>query len=120
MSKGETWLNNWILGLTGKGFQNILRDDPEAAEEYAHTYSRITEKAAEERIEDRNQLEDEMGLSDEDLGDLDWKALSYLLNTVGSATLTIRGSDKSTFGKINFRQNIREADPWIPLSHIRV
>lgn len=31
---------------------------------------------------------------------IDWLWLTYLLNAIGSQTLTIRGSEKSTFGKL--------------------
>src|SRR5690606_14779641 len=31
---------------------------------------------------------------------INWLFMIYLLNTIGSQTLTIRGSDKSTYGKL--------------------
>jgi hypothetical protein len=37
ISKTERWLCQWILGLTDKAFQNVLRDDEEAIEEYKNT-----------------------------------------------------------------------------------
>lgn len=100
MSKGERWLNHWILGLTDKAFQNVLRDDPDAVEEYAEQYIRTCEKTAEERKDDIGELEGEIGLASQSRHDLDWKTMAHLKNAVGASTLTIRGSDKSTFGKL--------------------
>jgi len=99
MSKGEKWLNNWVLGLTGKGIQNVLRDDPDAIFEYADSYVRSCKKAAEDRKLGKGQLAGQVGLSQDHLNEFSWEAMVFLQNTIGSATLTIRGSDKSTFGK---------------------
>src|SRR5262245_54417609 len=34
LSKAEKWLAQWVLGLTDKGVQNVLRDDANALEQY--------------------------------------------------------------------------------------
>jgi hypothetical protein len=100
MSKGERWLNHWVLGLTDKAFQNVLRDDPTAIEDYAHQYVRASESAAEERESLEGELLGQVGLKGKMPNELDWKTMAYIKNTVGASTLTIRGSDKSTFGKL--------------------
>ena len=34
LSKAERWLAQWVLGLTDKASQNVLRDNPESLEIY--------------------------------------------------------------------------------------
>ena len=101
LSKGEKWLNQWVIGLTNKGSQNILRDDWDEAEKYADRYIQTCKEAAESAREDVGELISSIGLASEDkVHDLGWVGMVYLKNAIGSSTLTIRGSDKSTFGKL--------------------
>jgi len=44
LSKAERWLAQWILGLTDKAFQNVLRDNPEAIAEYRDNISKFAMK----------------------------------------------------------------------------
>ena len=37
--KAQRWLYQWMLGLTEKGFQNVLRDDAAAITQYAKTFA---------------------------------------------------------------------------------
>ncbi|PSQ70614.1 MAG: hypothetical protein BRD38_05020 [Bacteroidetes bacterium QH_9_67_14] len=92
LSKPERWLNLWTLGLTNKGFQNVLRDDPQNLEDYCDQYVETCREVAEDMREcygDAPWTRDNAWLLD-----------AFLQNTVGSLTLTIRGSDKSTYGKL--------------------
>ena len=38
IAKSERWVTQWMLGLTDKAFQNVLRDDPKALTEYRNRY----------------------------------------------------------------------------------
>lgn len=92
LSKPKRWLLLWILALTNKGFQNVLRDDPRNLETYCDQYVETCRKAAREsrqRYEEADWIRDDQWLLD-----------AFLQNTIGALTLTIRGSDKSTYGKL--------------------
>ncbi len=97
--KAEEWLANWMLGLTGKGVQNILRDDRSLIPDYRDVYIKTCRETV-ERI--RSISGDLAGALKLDTGvqiEVNWLFISYLLNAVGSETLTIRGSEKSLYGK---------------------
>ncbi|MCC7353771.1 MAG: hypothetical protein IT330_08440, partial [Anaerolineae bacterium] len=38
IAKTERWVAQWVLGLTDKAFQNVLRDDPQGLVEYRERY----------------------------------------------------------------------------------
>jgi len=42
--KTERWLAQWVLGLTDKAFQNVLRDDPEGLVGYKNAYVKACEE----------------------------------------------------------------------------
>ena len=89
-------LDLWLLGLTGKGLDNITRDNiVDYQTSFADSMNDIIKS-----------LENYYGPVDgyvEMRGkrmDLSWNTLSLLLMAVGAQTLTIRGSEKSTNGKM--------------------
>lgn len=98
----EKWLANWAIGLTGKGVQNILRNDPSLVPGYRDVYIEVCNKAIAEKIDSCGELSGTIFLETsgkERRLEVDWLFLLYLLNMVGSETLTIRGSEKSLYGK---------------------
>lgn len=98
--KAERWLAQWILGLTDKSVQNVLRDDVKALVEYRDVYIRTCQKAVEDTVNERGSLAGQLELSPELRAEVNWLFVLYLANTVGASTLTLRGSDKSTIGKL--------------------
>ncbi len=100
IKKDEKWLLEWILGLTDKGVQNILRDDTDGLESYTKNYINITKKAIEEFERDYGKIQGNLGLNPEQKALLNWEFILQLMTIVGSQTLAIRGSDKSKFGKL--------------------
>jgi len=44
ISKSERWLANWMLGLTGKSFQNVLRDNKTLIDTYRDRYIETCEE----------------------------------------------------------------------------
>lgn len=100
LQKHERWLMQWILGLTDKAFQNVLRDDVEGIEKYKDSYIKITKKAIDEFRKEYGELKGAISLGSKESAILNWDFLVQLLGTVGAQTLAIRGSDKSTFGKL--------------------
>jgi len=99
LPKHQKWLLNWILGLTEKQVQNVLRDDQSALEEYTLTYARLMSSSVRESVEHYGEASGEINIGGVK-APLDWRFLSYLFTVIGSSTLTVRGSDKSTAGKL--------------------
>lgn len=100
LQKQERWLMQWLLGLTDKAFQNVLRDDVENIEKYKKSYIEITQRAIDEFRKDYGELEGIISLDSKTKAVMNWDFMVQLMGTVGAQTLAIRGSDKSTFGKL--------------------
>jgi len=100
LSKAERWLAQWILGLTDKAFQNVLRDNPEAIAEYRDRYIQICDEVIATRKTQKGSLQGEITFNGNQTAQVNWLWMTYLLNTVGAQTLAIRGSEKSAYGKL--------------------
>jgi len=98
--KEEKWLAQWILGLTDKGVQNILRDDYQLLTGYRDSYIETCQEIISQQIQDFGELTGTIQFGTHLKANINWLFMIYLLNTIGSQTLTIRGSDKSTYGKL--------------------
>jgi hypothetical protein len=88
-----------MLGLTDKAFQNVLRDNPEALTAYRDHYVQTCRDVIAAYVQKYGELGGVVTLSDTQT-ELSWQLLAYLLNAVGAQTLTIRGSEKSAYGKL--------------------
>ena len=95
----EKWILQWALGLTDKAFQNVLRDDIKNLQTYKENYKNVLLKSVAEFEKDYGKLAGNLKIGDIDAA-VDWDLMSYLMTLVGSQTLAIRGSDKSSFGKL--------------------
>ena len=105
VSREERWLAQWIIGLTGKSVQNVLRDDLEKVLlNYRDSYVEACQQIIALQTQERGQLSGSLRLEPKDQppieAKLDWLTMLYLLSTIGSQTLSIRGSDKSAYGKL--------------------
>lgn len=101
--KGAVWLSNWLIGLTGKGVQNVLRSDPKAVDEYIAGFKKVVEESAARCREEIGEMKISLGFAEDKDGrraELDWESITKLTTAIGSQTLTIRGSDKSIYGKL--------------------
>ncbi len=72
LKKDEKWLLEWILGLTDKGMQNVLRDDTSGLEQYTRNYVEITKKAVEEFEKDYGVISGSISLSPQEKAQLNW------------------------------------------------
>ena len=99
LSKHEKWILNWILGLTDKAVQNILRDDPNNLLEYLKDFKRTLKEAASDCNKDYRDIIFEI-VAKGNKQRLNWEQVLLLFSAVGAQTLTIRGSEKSTYGKL--------------------
>ena len=97
------WPAQWLLGLTGKSVQNVLRSNPAAREAYIADFEEAVEEAAAKCHAEMGDLQMTLGYLQDHSGKttaLNWEAITRLTTAIGSATLTIRGSDKSIYGKL--------------------
>lgn len=103
IDNASVWPAQWLIGLTGKSIQNVLRSKPEAFAQYITDFETAIREAA-------SQCKEEYGdhsMTLEFVHDgkivevtLDWEGITRLTTAIGSQTLTIRGSDKSIYGKL--------------------
>ena len=100
LPKSERWLAQWILGLTDKAFQNVLRDNPNAISDYKTRYVEVCNDVIREHTQREGVLDGEITITSKDKAKINWLWLTYLLNTIGAQTLSIRGSEKSAYGKL--------------------
>lgn len=98
------WPAQWFLGLTGKSVQNVLKSDHSVIDDYADKFTEAMQVAIEKTRIEFGELKVVMGLvknSDNDeTAVLNWKDILQLTTAIGAQTLTIRGSDKSMYGKL--------------------
>jgi len=102
-SRTETWLAQWVLVLTGKAVQNLLRGKTASMTEYVVDFQDAVERAVQQCRADFGGLQMTLGFMQDASGQqvrLEWKDIALLTTAIGSQTLTIRGSDKSMFGKL--------------------
>jgi len=99
-SKSERRIARWMLGLTDKAFQNVLRDNPDALDSYRERYIQTCQEVIDYHVQEYGELVGEVRLASGERAAINWLFLIYLLNTIGAQTLTIRGSEKSAYGKL--------------------
>lgn len=87
----------WFLGLTGKGIQNVVRD--KSLEEYIDVFDENIKDIAEDVKSKFGDIELEFKYQTSDVA-LKWPNLLRCLLAIGCATLRVRGSEKSTNGKL--------------------
>jgi hypothetical protein len=87
----------WMLGLTSKQVQNVLRSDDAAWNEYVIALKSGIESAAETVLDGNGPFP--LSLTGQDAPELEWDWALSMLMAVGSQTLAIRGSEKSLYGK---------------------
>lgn len=88
----------WVLGLTGKQVQNVLRSDTAAWTEFLAAAAEASSDSA-RLATDRHGpalLEVTVG---QDSARLDWLWAHVLFTAIGSQTLATRGAEKSMYGK---------------------
>ncbi len=90
----------WCVGLTQKGIQNILRSDNTLAlDEYLENLEDSLAQAAKQCGVSHGEVRGVLELGAKSHV-VDWPFLLHLFVAIGSQTLTIRGSEKSKYGKL--------------------
>lgn len=101
--KSRVWPAQWILGLTSKSVQNVLRSDAETLAGYVADFEEAIRDAARHCRDQLGDYRIALGRYEGPDGtsvELDWEGITRLTTAIGAQTLAIRGSDKSTFGKL--------------------
>lgn len=99
-SRDERHLAQWLVGLTDKSVQNVLRDDPNAIDRYIDSYIAVTNDVARRFQNQQGDLMSSLAGDSSSEYPIGWNWMAHLANAIGTSTLTIRGSEKSTFGKL--------------------
>lgn len=97
--KENRWILEWMIGLTDKQVQNVLRDNPIELDRYRTRLDKTINESLERLANDFGEVEGNIILNDKEVK-LNWKFLSFLFMAIGSQTLTLRGSEKSMYGKL--------------------
>ncbi len=100
VNKAERWLAQWIIGLTDKAFQNVLRDRQRALSSYRDKYIEACSEVIKNQQVEFGSLTGELQVGSDIKARINWLFMLYLMNTIGSQTLAIRGSEKSAYGKL--------------------
>ena len=101
--KTSVWLATWILGLTEMSVENVLRGRSSSKAEYIVDFERAIEQSADQCRADIGDLKMTLGYAEDAQGrrvELGWKEIIRLTTAIGCQTSTIRGSDKSMYGKL--------------------
>jgi len=96
----ERQILQWVLGLTNKATQNVLRDSLESLDKYKEEYINICREVVSACESDYGELSGALELSPSEKAEINWSFIVEFLGTVGAQTLAIRGSEKSTYGKL--------------------
>ena len=89
----------WLIGLTGKSFQNVLRGETEDIERYLREFNERLENTSEEIIREFGDIRTSITIDNTNYL-LKWPALLHIFYAIGTQTLAIRGSEKSMYGKL--------------------
>lgn len=103
LTKQQRWIINWMLGLTDKAVQNVLRDNVQGSSQYHKNYDQALSAVAKQLEKDYGPLSGDIGVAKDDNATataIDWMFILHLLGAAGTQAMTIRGSDKSTYGKL--------------------
>ncbi len=98
ISPAEKTYLYWFLGLTGKSIQNVIRDS-EGFSRYLDVFDENLHTISNDVVERYGDLAFNVNFEGKDLM-LKWPNLLRCLLTIGAQTLTIRGSEKSLYGKM--------------------
>ena len=102
-NKSDLWIAQWILGLTSKSVQNVLRSNQQGLAAYVNDFEAAVAYAASRCQADIGKIQMTLGFAANGQArqvELGWEDIIRLTIAVGSQTLTIRGSEKSLYGKL--------------------
>lgn len=88
----------WIIGLTGKSVQNVLRGNKNNLKNYLEELTESLEANGQKVLEDFGNLEGNLAVGEKTMP-ISWKTFLQLSLAIGTQTLALRGAEKSMYGK---------------------
>lgn len=89
----------WLVGLTGKSVQNVLRSDHEQFESYLSDLEKSLKNAIRQSKREFGDISGTLTIDKENYL-INWPTLLQLFTAIGAQTLAIRGSEKAIYGKL--------------------
>jgi len=99
LSAEEKLYLEWMLGLTKKGIQNVLRGNEETTKEYLSNLEKSLINSAKQLTNTFGDLSGTLNIGKDSFW-INWKSLLQIFTAVGTQTLALRGSEKSMYGKL--------------------
>lgn len=88
----------WIIGLTGKSIQNVLRSNSENLDSYIIELKDSLISNEQKVVNDFGELKGNLIVGDKILP-MNWSVFLQISLAIGTQTLAIRGAEKSMYGK---------------------
>lgn len=89
----------WMIGLTGKSVQNVLRGDSSKIGAYIEELEKAINNSVSQSKAEFGEVKGTVIVGG-DAYDLTWKSLLQIFSGVGTQVLAIRGGEKSMYGKL--------------------
>ena len=100
LTKEEKQYLQWLVGLTGKSVQNVLRGGGEKELiEYLNALEDSLKECADDATQIFGDLTGTFCINDR-ITEVSWPVLTRIFTAIGAQTLAIRGSEKSMYGKL--------------------
>lgn len=99
LSKEEKQYLQWMVGLTGKSVQNVLRSGEAEFVEYLNDLEQSLKESANEASRVFGDLAGTLCIDDKSTN-ISWPVITQIFTAIGAQTLAIRGSEKSMYGKL--------------------
>lgn len=99
ISREKKMFLQWFIGLTGKSIQNVLRSNDGEYDKYIENIEKSLKKSIENCKVDFGELRGKLELNNVACS-VNWPFILYLFTAIGAQTLSIRGSEKSMYGKM--------------------
>lgn len=99
LSAEEKLYLEWMLGLTKKGIQNVLRGDEETTKEYLSDLEKSLINSSNQLTATFGDLSGNLNIGKDSFW-INWKSLLQIFTAIGTQTLALRGSEKSMYGKL--------------------
>lgn len=99
LTKEEKQYLFWLVGLTGKSVQNLLRGSYEEFIEYLNNLEKALDESSMEAHKVFGDLTGSICIKDKQTK-ISWQILTQLFTAIGTQTLAIRGAEKSLYGKL--------------------
>ena len=99
INKSERHFVNWMAGLTEKQIQNVLRKDDSMMDGYIKDTDKLLRRMSVLARKEFGDIQSKMAVGGKECT-LSWLEFVQLFMAVGTQAVAIRGSEKSTYGKM--------------------